>query len=81
LEKQYYTRYKGKSSLWNARTIGEVWLEYHSREPRAPCPATLWKFDQLKGKIVLKKLRAEEIKFDGTLHIDGYYIKIGVFLP
>jgi hypothetical protein len=22
-------------------------------------------------------LRAEEIKFDGTLHIDGYYIKTG----
>ena len=75
LEKEYYTRNNGKSSLWNTSTIGKIWIQ--GAEPRAPCPTTLWKYDQLKGEIALEELRDEKIEFNGTLHIDGYYIKVG----
>jgi hypothetical protein len=74
-DKEYYTRNMGKTSLWNAKGIGEIWIQ--GEEPRAPCPATLWRYDQLKGKVALEKLRTEEVNFNGTLHLDGYYIKCG----
>ena len=74
-EKEYYTRYDGKSSLSNTRRIGEIWIR--GEEPRAPCPTTLWRYDQIRGKIALEELRTEEISFNGTIYIDGYYIKFG----
>ena len=74
-EKEYYTRYDGKSSLHNTKRIGEIWIQ--GEEPRAPCPTTLWRYDQIKGKIALEELRTEEIDFNGTIYIDGYYIKFG----
>ncbi len=60
-EKEYYTRYGGKTSLANTRGIGELWIQ--GAKPRAPCPATLWRYDQIKGEISLEELRAEEINF------------------
>ena len=74
-DKEYYTRNGGKTSLWNAKGIGEIWIQ--GEEPRAPCPALLWRYDQLKGRVALEKLRTEEVNFNGTLHLDGYYIKCG----
>jgi len=74
-EKEHYTRYEGKTSLWNAMKIGEHWIL--GGEPRAPCPTTLWRYDQVRGRIALERLQSEEVKFNGTLHIDGYYIKCG----
>jgi hypothetical protein len=74
-DKEYYTRNGGKTSLWNAKGIGELWIR--GEEPRAPCPATLWRYDQLKGRVALEELRNEEVNFNGTLHLDGYYIKCG----
>jgi hypothetical protein len=74
-EKEYYTRYEGKTSLFNTERVGEIWIQ--GGEPRAPCPTTLWKYDQIMGRIALEKLQTEEIEFDGTIHIDGYYVKCG----
>ena len=53
-DKEYYTRNGGKTSLWNTKGIGEIWIQ--GEEPRAPCPATLWSSDQLKGRVALEEL-------------------------
>lgn len=74
-EKEHYTRYEGKTSLWNARRIGEHWIP--AKEPRAPCATTLWRYDQKRGEAALEELQTEEVDFRGTIHIDGYYIKCG----
>jgi len=74
-KKEHYTRYEGKTSLFNTERIGEIWIP--GKEPRAPCATTLWRYDQVKGRIALERLQTEEVGFDGTIHIDGYYVKCG----
>ena len=44
---------------------------------RAPCPTTLWKYEQMRGKISAQELQEQEINFNGTLYIDGYWVKTG----
>jgi hypothetical protein len=44
---------------------------------RAPCPTTLWKYEQIKGKMSAQELTSQDIDFNGVLHIDGYWIKTG----
>lgn len=78
LEKQKCVRYDGRCSLWNTRTVGETFTEGLTDIPgRAPCPATLWKYEQKLGKISAQQLLDQHIDFNGTLYIDGYWVKAG----
>ncbi len=78
LQKQKCVRYEGRCSLWNTRIIGETFTEGLTDIPgRAPCPATLWKYEQKLGKISAQQLLDQNIDFNGTLYIDGYWVKAG----
>jgi hypothetical protein len=78
LQKQKCVRYEGRCSLWNTRTVGETFTEGLTDIPgRAPCPATLWKYEQKLGKISAQQLLDQNIDFNGTLYIDGYWVKAG----
>lgn len=78
LEKQKYVRYDGKCSLWNSRSVGEVYTAgLTDISGRAPCPTTLWKYEQNEGKRSYQKLLEQDVDFDGILHIDGYWVKEG----
>jgi hypothetical protein len=77
LDKQFYTRYKGKCSLFNNRTVGEIYTSEGDYEGRAACPATLWKYEQGNGTVSIEELRKTDVDFDGTIHCDGYWIKEG----
>jgi hypothetical protein len=77
LDKQFYTRYKGKCSLFNNRTIGEIYTSEDDYNGRAACPATLWKYEQVKGTLSIEELRSTDIDFGGTIHCDGYWVKEG----
>lgn len=77
LEKQFYTRYKGKCSLFNNRAVGEIYTSDGDYDGRAACPTTLWKYEQVKGTFSIEDLRNTNIDFDGTIHCDGYWIKEG----
>ena len=77
-EKQNAVRYNGGCSLWNTRTVGEIFTEgLTDISGRAPCPTTLWSYEQKKGKISAQELLDQDINFNGTLHIDGYWVKSG----
>jgi len=78
LEKQIIVRYNGRCSLWNTRIVGETFTEgLNDVSGRAPCPTTLWKLEQKQGKISAQQLQNQQIDFNGTLHIDGYWVKDG----
>jgi hypothetical protein len=78
LQKQKCVRYDGRCSLWNTRTVGETFTEgLTDISGRAPCPATLWKYEQKLGKISAQQLLDQHIDFNGTLYIDGYWVKAG----
>lgn len=78
LQKQKCVRYDGRCSLWNTRTVGETFTEgLTDISGRAPCPATLWKYEQKLGKISAQQLLEQHIDFNGTLYIDGYWVKAG----
>ncbi len=78
LQKQKCVRYEGRCSLWNTRIVGETFTEgLTDISGRAPCPATLWKYEQKIGKISAKQLLEQHIDFNGTLYIDGYWVKAG----
>jgi RNase P subunit RPR2 len=50
-EKQNAVRYNGRCSLWNTRIVGEIFTEgLTDISGRAPCPTTLWAYEQKKGK-------------------------------
>jgi len=78
MEKQNAVRYNGSCSLWNTRAVGEIFTEgLTDISGRAPCPTTLWAYEQKQGKISAHELLDQEINFNGTLHIDGYWVKSG----
>ncbi len=78
IEKQTCVRYDGRCTLWNTRTVGEIYTEgLTDISGRAPCPSTLWKYEQKKGKISAEEVQNQIIDFNGTLYIDGHYIKTG----
>jgi hypothetical protein len=78
LEKQWWTRYDGKCSLWNTRSVGEIFTEGLTDDiGRAASPTTLWKYDQKRGKISFQAIQELEAPFDGTIFIDGYWVKDG----
>jgi hypothetical protein len=79
LEKQKCVRYNGHCSLWDSRIVGETFTDglTDDNSGRAPCPATLWNYEQKQGKISAQELSNQEINFSGTLYIDGYWVKSG----
>lgn len=77
-DKQIDVRYNGRCTLWNTRIVGEIYTKgLTDNSGRAPCPTTLWKYEQEGGKISAQELAAQEINFDGALYIDGYFVKLG----
>ncbi|MEA1999748.1 MAG: transposase [Euryarchaeota archaeon] len=79
LEKQKCVRYNGHCSLWDSRIVCETFTEglTDDNSGRAPCPTTLWNYEQKQGKISAQELSNQEITFSGTLYIDGYWVKSG----
>jgi hypothetical protein len=78
LEKQKYVRYSGKCSLWNSRSVGEIYTKgLTDVQGRAPCPATLWKFEQHEGEKSYSALQNLDISSCEELYIDGYWVKDG----
>ena len=78
LEKQKYVRYDGKCSLWNSRSVGEIYTSgLTDVAGRAPCPTTLWKYEQNEGPRSYDELHEVNVPFNGTLYIDGYWVKDG----
>jgi len=77
LDIQYHTRYEGKCSLFNNRRVGEIYTEDGDYRGRAACPATLWKYEQNRGKVSLEELQSTDVPFDGNLYCDGYWVKDG----
>ncbi|MCJ7772474.1 MAG: hypothetical protein MUP22_05000, partial [Desulfobacterales bacterium] len=62
---------------WKSHTVGEIFTEgLTGISGRAPCPTTLWKYEQMRGKISAQELQEQEINFNGTLYIDGYWVKL-----
>ena len=77
-EKMKCVRYDGRCTLWNSHITGEIFTEgLTDISGRAPCPTTLWKYEQLRGKISAQELESQEIDFNGILYIDGYWVKTG----
>jgi hypothetical protein len=74
---QFHTRYEGKCSLFNNRRVGEIYTEDGDYQGRAACPATLWKYEQNRGKVSLDELQSTDVSFNGTIHCDGYWVKDG----
>jgi hypothetical protein len=78
LEKQKYVRYSGKCSLWNSRNVGEIYTTgLTDVQGRAPCPATLWKFEQHEGEKSYRALLNLDMSSYEELYIDGYWVKDG----
>ena len=78
IEKQNAVRYNGRCSSWNTRTVGEIFTEgLTGTAGRAPCPTTLWTYEQKQGRISAHELLDQEINFDGSLYIDGYWVRSG----
>lgn len=78
IEKIKCVRYDARCTLWNSRTAGEIFTEgLTDISGRAPCPTTLWKYEQKQGKISGHELINQDIDFNGVLHIDGYWVKTG----
>jgi hypothetical protein len=78
IEKEKCVRNNGRCTLWNTNTVGKIFTHgLTDTSGRAPCPTTIWIYEQKGGQISTQKLLTQEIKFDGTLHIDGYWVKMG----
>ena len=61
--------YEGKCSLWNTRSVGEIYTAGLTDNPgRAPCPTTLWLHEQKEGKKSYEQLIDLEVHFNGTLY-------------
>jgi hypothetical protein len=78
IEKENAVRYNGRCSLWSSRIVGETFTAgLNGVSGRAPCPTTLWSYEQKRGRISAQELSNQEIDFNGTLYIDGYWVKSG----
>ena len=71
-------RYDGRCSLNNSRRIGETYTEGVINVcGRAPCATSLWLHEQKQAELSKQELLDQKIDFDGTLYVDGNWIKEG----
>jgi len=77
MEKMKYTRHKGKCSLHNTNSVGEIFTKDTGHMGRSPCATTIWLYEQEQGSLSLTQLRETNVVFGGKLHVDGLYIKTG----
>ncbi|KXA91895.1 hypothetical protein AKJ65_08285 [candidate division MSBL1 archaeon SCGC-AAA259E19] len=77
LSKSMLARDEAKTSLHNTGRAAEIFGGGIGVDPRAPCPTTLWRYEQKLGGISLEELRETDVSFNGTLHVDGYWVKCG----
>lgn len=77
LSKLFHTRYESKTSLFNTRRTGEIFVGDFGECARAACPTTLWRYEQERGQLSLEKLQDTDVPFNGTIHIDGDWVKNG----
>ncbi len=65
IEKMKCVRYDGMCTLWNSRITGEILTEsLTDTSRRAPCPTTLWEYEQIQGKISAQELTSQDIDFN-----------------
>jgi hypothetical protein len=77
-EKQMNVRYDGRCSLHNSRRIGETYTEGVINVcGRAPCPTSLWLYEQKRAELSKQELLDQKFDFDGTLYVDGDWTKAG----
>ena len=77
-EKQKSVRYDGRCSLNDSCFIGERYTEGLTGIcGRAPCASSLWLHEQKQAAISKQELLDQNPGFDGTLYIDGDWIKKG----
>lgn len=75
-EKQMSVRYNGRCSLNNSQRIGETYTEGLTAFcGRAPCATSTWLYEQKQAELSKQELLSQNIGFDGTLYIDGKWIK------
>jgi hypothetical protein len=78
IEKVNCIRYGSHCSLWNTRFAGEIFtVGLTDDSGRAPCATTIWKYEQIQGRISSEELSNQKIDFNGKLYIDGYWVKAG----
>ena len=64
--------------LHNSRRIGETYTEGLTDIcGRAPCPTSLWLYEQKQAELSKQELLDQKVDFDGTLYVDGDWIKKG----
>ena len=77
-DKQKFVRYDGRCSLNNSRRIGETYTEGLTDVcGRAPCASSLWLHEQKQAVVSKQELLDHNPNFDGTLYIDGDWVKKG----
>ena len=75
-DKQMLIRYDGICSLHNSCRIGETYTEgLTDIYGRAPCASSLWLHEQKQAEVSKQELLDQTTDFDGTLYIDGDWIK------
>ncbi|AAM05483.1 transposase [Methanosarcina acetivorans] len=75
---QINVRYDGRCSLHNSRRIGETYTEGVINVcGRAPCPTSLWLYEQKLAKLSKQELLNQGVSFEETLYVDGNWIKNG----
>jgi hypothetical protein len=77
-DKQKFVRYDGRCSLNNSCRIGETYTEGLTDIcGRAPCASSLWLHEQKQATVSKQELLDQCPDFDGTLYIDGDWVKKG----
>ena len=77
-DKQKLVRYDGRCSLNNSCRIGETYtVGLTDICGRAPCASSLWLHEQKQSVFSKQELLDQNPDFDGTLYIDGDWIKKG----
>jgi hypothetical protein len=77
-DKQKFVRYDGRYSLNNSCRTGEIYTEgLTDMCGRAPCASSLWLHEQKQAAISKQELLDQSPDFDGTLYIDGDWVKKG----
>ena len=77
-DKQKFVRYDGRCSLNNSCRIGKTYTEGLTDIcGRAPCASSLWLYEQKQAAVSKQELLNQSPDFDGTLYIDGDWVKKG----